>query len=126
MQVAAVCPSLSLHSHTNQARQVYTFLLFTPSALLSATSQGIEHLHHLRVVHGDLKPGNVLLKGSRVDVRGFNAQCIDFVSVLSHLEWTAVFILSSILCAFLIVLDVASYDVHTHTYHTHPTLTNTH
>jgi len=31
-------------------------------------------------VHGDLKPGNVLLKGSRVDVRGFNAQCIDFVS----------------------------------------------
>ncbi len=37
-------------------------------------AQGLEHLHSLRVVHGDLKPGNVLLKGSRVDVRGFNAQ----------------------------------------------------
>jgi len=41
-------------------------------------AQGLSHLHALDVVHGDLKPGNVLLKASRADRRGFTAQVTDF------------------------------------------------
>jgi len=70
---------VSASGNDREARVRYRALLRTAKEI----AQGIEHLHHLRVVHGDLKPGNVLLKGSRVDVRGFNAQVIDFG--LSHL-----------------------------------------
>ncbi|EFJ51334.1 hypothetical protein VOLCADRAFT_109637 [Volvox carteri f. nagariensis] len=43
---------------------------------------GMQHLHSSNVLHGDLKPGNVLLTSARVDRRGFIAKLADFG--LSH------------------------------------------
>ncbi|GFR44133.1 hypothetical protein Agub_g5297 [Astrephomene gubernaculifera] len=45
--------------------------------------RGMIHLHSASVVHGDLKPANVLLARSRADRRGFVAKVADFG--LSHL-----------------------------------------
>ncbi|KXZ47521.1 hypothetical protein GPECTOR_34g680 [Gonium pectorale] len=48
-------------------------------------AQGMCHLHASQIVHGDLKPGNVLLKSSRADRRGFVAKVGDFgLSRLLH------------------------------------------
>uniref|UniRef100_A0A7S0RJE4 Protein kinase domain-containing protein n=1 Tax=Chlamydomonas leiostraca TaxID=1034604 RepID=A0A7S0RJE4_9CHLO len=41
-------------------------------------ARGMHHLHASNIIHGDLKPGNVLLKGSRNDRRGFIAKVSDF------------------------------------------------
>ncbi|KAG2449554.1 hypothetical protein HYH02_005088 [Chlamydomonas schloesseri] len=41
-------------------------------------AQGMCHLHASQIVHGDLKPANVLLKSSRSDRRGFIAKVADF------------------------------------------------
>lgn len=41
-------------------------------------ARGMQHLHASGIIHGDLKPGNVLLKGSRNDRRGFTAKVADF------------------------------------------------
>ncbi|EFJ44540.1 hypothetical protein VOLCADRAFT_95270 [Volvox carteri f. nagariensis] len=46
-------------------------------------ARALLHLHKSGVVHGDMKPGNVLLKSSRGDRRGFIAKIGDFG--LSHL-----------------------------------------
>ncbi|KAL6760332.1 kinase-like domain-containing protein [Haematococcus lacustris] len=41
-------------------------------------AMGLEHLHEASVIHGDLKPANVLLTDSRADTRGFQAALADF------------------------------------------------
>eukprot|EP00775_Hariotina_reticulata_P004708 gene4708-4959_t len=46
-------------------------------ALLDIAS-GLDFLHSIGVVHGDLKTANVLLKGSTRDVRGFACKITDF------------------------------------------------
>ncbi|KAG2499601.1 hypothetical protein HYH03_002542 [Edaphochlamys debaryana] len=45
-------------------------------------ARGMLHLHDAGVVHGDLKPANVLLRSARDDRRGFTAKVADFG--LSH------------------------------------------
>jgi serine/threonine protein kinase len=42
------------------------------------TASGLDYLHSLGVVHGDLKSANVLLKGSARDPRGFSCKIADF------------------------------------------------
>eukprot|EP00798_Chlamydomonas_sp_ICE-L_P009173 gene9174-16305_t len=45
---------------------------------LKEVGQALLHFHAMGVVHGDMKPANILLIGSRADRRGFIAQVIDF------------------------------------------------
>eukprot|EP00803_Ostreobium_quekettii_P002934 evm.model.scf_1042.1 EVM.evm.TU.scf_1042.1 scf_1042:20644-24714(-) len=41
-------------------------------------AKGMEHLHSLSIVHGDLKPRNVLLRTKKGDVRGYICKVGDF------------------------------------------------
>lgn len=54
------------------ARQVGIY-----KALLD-TASGLDYLHSIGVVHGDLKTANVLLKGSTRDARGVTCKITDF------------------------------------------------
>ncbi|KAI3434599.1 hypothetical protein D9Q98_002667 [Chlorella vulgaris] len=41
-------------------------------------AKGMGYIHEFNIVHGDLKPGNVLLKTHKVDRRGYIAKVADF------------------------------------------------
>eukprot|EP00803_Ostreobium_quekettii_P011670 evm.model.scf_682EXC.10 EVM.evm.TU.scf_682EXC.10 scf_682EXC:53115-55517(-) len=41
-------------------------------------AHAMHYLHSVRIIHGDLKPGNILLKGDNSDSRGFTCKVGDF------------------------------------------------
>jgi len=47
-------------------------------ACLKDVAAGLDYLHGLGVMHGDLKPANVLLKSTASDPRGFSCKVSDF------------------------------------------------
>jgi len=69
----------SASNQSSDRRRRFRALLRTAREIAMA----VEHLHAVNVVHGDLKPANVLLQDSRADTRGFTALVSDFG--LSHL-----------------------------------------
>ena len=51
---------------------------------------GLDCMHQATIIHGDLKPANVMLKGTRNDRRGFVCKLGDFGLSrrgLEHPEW---------------------------------------
>ena len=47
-------------------------------------AKGMRHLHSARIIHGQLRPSNVLLKGDAMDARGFICKVSDFG--MTHLQ----------------------------------------
>ncbi|GMH39105.1 hypothetical protein BSKO_07003 [Bryopsis sp. KO-2023] len=70
-------------SHTRKMSHILRTALEIASAM--------NYLHSVRIIHGDLKPGNVLLKSDGSDPRGFTCKVGDFglsrfLALESHIE----------------------------------------
>lgn len=53
-------------------------------------AKALDFMHSLGVVHGDLKPANVLLKTHRADRRGYVAKVADFGERLGEQDGTPI------------------------------------
>ncbi|GAX83871.1 hypothetical protein CEUSTIGMA_g11296.t1 [Chlamydomonas eustigma] len=70
-------------SNQRKTRQIFRAILRT----MRDVAQGLSALHDMEIIHCDLKPSNVLLKGNRGDWRGFMAAVCDFgLSKIVHLN----------------------------------------
>jgi serine/threonine protein kinase len=68
-------------------------------------AKGMDLMHMLGVVHGDLKPANVLLKTHRADRRGYVAKVADFGGFLPSIP-TGMCIVPCIQCCLETRLSV--------------------
>lgn len=55
----------------NMGTSLYLYALYVRAVMTFVMCPGMQYLHHGGVLHGDLKPGNVLLKSTATDARGF-------------------------------------------------------
>ncbi|GLC47349.1 hypothetical protein PLESTM_002063300 [Pleodorina starrii] len=70
----AIAKGLFLANSSWSQRVAHRALLRTAAEI----ARGLLHLHNAGVVHGDLKPANVLLRSGLSDRRGFTAKVADF------------------------------------------------
>ncbi|KAG2432971.1 hypothetical protein HXX76_008699 [Chlamydomonas incerta] len=82
--VQELCTKSTLHNairrNTFKCTPQWNLRLARRALLRTAVemARGLLHLHEMGVVHGDVKPQNVLLASSRDDRRGFKAKVADF------------------------------------------------
>ncbi|KXZ53857.1 hypothetical protein GPECTOR_6g775 [Gonium pectorale] len=82
---AAALPAVMPSTASSAARFPRRIVLRAVLRTARDIAQGMCHLHANGIIHGDLKPGNVLLRGCRTDRRGFVAMVADFgLSKIAH------------------------------------------